>query len=529
MKFKKILVIAAFFGITISIISSCKKDITLAPTNGVVVTGYFKNQKDITASLAGIYSAFQEEMAGSGSTSDEGYGGRYHYWGEVRSDNFVPSTFTTTSVIEMSNNGLTFGNSATDWGGLYKVISRANLGIQYYPQVSQYDPNVTQTITNNALAQAYGMRAEAYFYIVRVWGDAPMWTTPYVDITTSGSKPQTKAITLIDSLIIPDLQKAYSLIQKSQTPVVWNMNEGAIAATLADVYMWRSGLPGIGSQADYQNAIVWFQNVFKAKGPTGSVYTGTSGANLETTANWKNLFLTPASSIEPIWSIYWDYTANGCACIPVSVQLNNNPVAVDPNFQTKWKAAFKTDTRVNKTIDTVAGLNHQNLIYKYLPLTPNATANTPGITPSATTLAYNVYLPMYRLGDIYLSYAEALAQTGDLVNALKYLNYIHVRAGLPAFTANQYTTSTAMEDAILQERQYELFGEGKRWFDLVRTNRVKTIMDPVLNIRNATTDPVTKVVTPSTAGFAGAPNRYYWPVSQTALNANKLLKQNPGY
>jgi hypothetical protein len=36
-------------------------------------------------------------------------------------------------------------------------------------------------------------------------------------------------------------------------------------------------------------------------------------------------------------------------------------------------------------------------------------------------------------------------------------------------------------------------------------------------------------VTLDTKGFADAPNRYYWPVSQNALNANKLLTQNPGY
>lgn len=99
---------------------------------------------------------------------------------------------------------------------------------------------------------------------------------------------------------------------------------------------------------------------------------------------------------------------------------------------------------------------------------------------------------MYRLGDVYLSYAEALAQTGDLVNALRYLNYIYLRArvaGTTAIPATAYTTPQAMEDAILQERQYELFGEGKRWFDLVRTGRVHAIMDPILNLRNAVLTP----------------------------------------
>ena len=533
MKKNNILIIAALVLMTIGL-GSCKKDVTLAPTSGVVPSAYFKNQKDITATLAGIYSGFQEEMTGDGSGKDEGYGGHYHFWGEARSDNFTQSTFGTFSTLEMVTNTLEFANGAADWAGLYKVIGRTNLALQYFPQVPQYDPNVTPAILNTALAQAYAMRAESYFYIVRVWGDAPLWTTPYLDPTQPGSKPRTKAITLIDSLIIPDLQKAYTLIQKNQTPVVWNINEGAICAILADVYMWRAGLPGIGSAADYQNAIVWYTNLFKAKTATGGTYAGASTANLEPAATWKNLFLTPANSVESIWSIYWDYTVNGCACIPVSVQLSNNPLQLDPNFQARFKAFYKTDIRVSKSIDTLNTLNHINLLYKYLNLTPTST----GITPVAGNLNYNVYLTMYRLGDVYLSLAEAYAQTGDLTDALKYYNYVYVRARTvnaaapPAgVAATVYTTTAAMEDAILLERQYELLGEGKRWFDLVRTNHVHQIMDPILNVRNATSSVVNGVTvfTPVTTGFIDAPNRYLWPLSQSALNNNQLLHQNPGY
>jgi hypothetical protein len=524
MKTKRIIIIASLFIIAIGI-GGCKKDVSLNPSSGVTLDAYFKNQKDITASLAGIYSAFQEEMMGTGNTNDEGYGGRYNYWGDVRGDAFTASTYATYSVVEMAHNTLEFSNSAADWAGLYRVISRANLAIQYYPQVPKSDPNVTPTILNNSLAQAYAMRAESYFYIVRVWGDAPEWTAPYVDITQSGSKPQTKALTLIDSLIIPDLTKAYTLTQKNQTPTVWYVGEAAICSILADVYMWRATVTGGGGAADYQNAITWYNKLFLAKGPTGKVYGGGASTNIETTANWKNLFLNPSQSIEPIWSIYWDYTVNGCACIPVFVGLSNNYVQLDINFQTKWKAQYKVDTRVAKSIDTLSTLNHINLLYKYYNLIPNST----GITPVAGNLNFNVYLPMYRMGDVLLEYAEASAQTGDLATALKFLNLIHVRAGYAAYTAAQLPTSAAMINAILQEDQYELLGEGKRWFELIRTNHVHTIMDPILNVRNGTVDPITGIVTPVTTGFIDAPNRYFWPVSQSALNANKLLKQNPGY
>ncbi len=137
-----------------------------------------------------------------------------------------------------------------------------------------------------------------------------------------------------------------------------------------------------------------------------------------------------------------------------------------------------------------------------------------------------VYLPMYRLADMYLLYAEALNATGDLPNALKYLNYVHVRAGLPAYVAGAapVANQAAMADAILQERQWELAGEGKRWFDLVRTGNVVRFMDPILRRRQiAAGTPAADAI-----GFSDA-RRIFWPINRSVLNANKKLVQNPGY
>lgn len=499
---------------------SCKKDITLNSKNSVTVDQYFHNAQDINTALAGLYSSFQEEMTGDGNGRDEGYGGRYHYWGEARSDNFDAGQFGNSSTNELVLNSITNNNPPADWGGLYRTISRANLCIANFPRVKALDNTVTTTVLNNAMAQAYAMRAESYFYIIRTWGNAPIWKDVYPSILAPDKKPQSPKEMIMDSLVIADLTRAYGLIQKNTTPSVWYINEGAICAMLADAYMWRASYSNFtDAKSDYTNAKLWITNLFKAKGPTGAVYGGTTQANLEPTATWKNLFLTPAASIEPIWSINWDYTTNGCACIPISLQLSNNPLKVDSLFTEKWKALYKTDIRVAKTIDTLYTTGHADRVYKYLPLTPASAQLTP---TSTSALQYNVYLPMYRLGDIYLTYAEALAYTGDLPNALKYLNFIHTRAGYTTpFTLAQLPTADAMIDQILQEAQYEEFGEGKRWFDLIRTNHVLKVMDPILKGRQVLND------NPAT-GF-GNLQRIYWPISRAALAGNPLLQQNPGY
>jgi hypothetical protein len=500
--------------------SNCKKDITLTSKNSVTVDDYFHNAQDINTAIAGLYSSFQEEMEGDGNGRDEGYGGRYHYWGEARSDNFDAGQFGTSSTSELALNSVTQNNSPADWGGLYRTIARANLCIANFPKVKTLDNTVTTATLNTAMAQAYAIRAISYLYIVRTWGDAPMWTDVYPDISAEAKKPRTAAGAIMDSLIVPDLTRAYNLMPKGATPTLWYVSEGAICAIMADAYMWRATYSNFtDAKGDYTNVKLWINNLFKAKGPTGATYAGTSQANLEPTATWKNLFLTPANSIESIWSIHWDYTTNGCACIPISLQLSNNPLKVDSSFMAKWIPNYKTDIRVAKTIDTLYTTGHADRVYKFLPLTPSSAQLTP---TSTSALQYNVYLPMYRLGDIYLTYAEALAFTGDLPNALKYLNYVHTRAGYPtSFTLANLPTADAMIDQIVQEAQYEEFGEGKRWFDLIRTNRLISVMDPILKVRqlkngNAAT------------GF-GNPLRQYWPLSRTALNANSLLQQNPGY
>ena len=89
-------------------------------------------------------------------------------------------------------------------------------------------------------------------------------------------------------------------------------------------------------------------------------------------------------------------------------------------------------------MDTLTGLGHHDKLLKYFNM--NGQFSSGGLQANL----YNVYLVMYRLGDIYLTYAEALNKNGDLPNALKYLNYIRVRAGLPAYLASDPAVNAAV-------------------------------------------------------------------------------------
>lgn len=83
---------------------------------------------------------------------------------------------------------------------------------------------------------------------------------------------------------------------------------------------------------------------------------------------------------------------------------------------------------------------------------------------------------LFRLGEIYLNYAEALNEVSyanNLPEILSYLNKIRKRAGIPAYGygADELPVPAdqdAMREAIYRERRIELALEGHRYFDAIR-------------------------------------------------------------
>ena len=75
---------------------------------------------------------------------------------------------------------------------------------------------------------------------------------------------------------------------------------------------------------------------------------------------------------------------------------------------------------------------------------------------------------LIRLAELYLNLAECYAETGDQTNALKYVNVIRKRAGIPELTTSDITGSMTLIDWIRNERFVELYAEGHRYYDARR-------------------------------------------------------------
>src|SRR5690606_9101113 len=99
--------------------------------------------------------------------------------------------------------------------------------------------------------------------------------------------------------------------------------------------------------------------------------------------------------------------------------------------------------------------------------------------------------------------AEALAVLGERSGAIENLDAIRTRRGLDPY--NEEVNGDLL-NAIFLERQRELMGEGHRWYDLVRYNRIRP-GHPVIS----------RLITQQ---------GIYWPIAQTLLDQNTLLTQN---
>ena len=210
-----------------------------------------------------------------------------------------------------------------------------------------------------------------------------------------------------------------------------------------------------------------------------------------------------------------------------------------------WKSDAKCKTRAEKEFDNERGINksagsfsRSDVMEVKMMMHPNDADLSVGDNCNNTNLC------LARLGEAYLMYAEACLQSGNSSEALKYVNLIQKRAG-------SKTISTSVDlQTIQDEKQYELWFEGCRWFDIVRWGIAKQCYDKVLDNIPLQWDeywnpsdgsaPKTKphklyykIHHPfADAGiklqFVEGKNEY-WPIPQTVIEVNDQMHQVRGW
>lgn len=85
------------------------------------------------------------------------------------------------------------------------------------------------------------------------------------------------------------------------------------------------------------------------------------------------------------------------------------------------------------------------------------------------------YSVIMRLEEVYFTLGESLAMQGKITEAVPYLNFTRVRAGLQPLAG--ITTKEQFLEELLKEKRKEFFAEfGMRFFDLKRLNRLNDLV-----------------------------------------------------
>lgn len=443
--------------------TACTKSVLdKKPVSSFSAEGFYKSPSDAQAGVYGIYNAAQSVFRIN-----------FAYWGEARADNV--QTAQSGEGLTLTQNNLNSSASSADWTALYTMISRANYAIKYIPGVFA-SGDVTG---NQLLGQARALRALAYFYLVRVWGDVPLITEPYTSTSQDIFVSKTSQDKVLDQ-VEDDLKFAATncVIKFNNNNDRIMFTQGAANALLTEVYMWRK---------KYNDALA-----------SSALVLNNSLYSLVTTMDdWGKIF-TNGYSRESIFEV--GYNATQTNALRVLYALGSYAVFTP---SVKFKTSYEQgDLRIPYVYDTTQA--DPKAIWKFLGKGVSDAVSTPSQQD----------IVLIRLADIMLLRAEALTQVGgapNIAEALSLLNRIRTRAGLPAFDteADAGLMYGDLESAILHERSIELCFEGQRWFDLVRTGRAITTMQPI----NGMSDP----------------GNLLWPVYVEVLNRNPNMEQNTFY
>ena len=127
----------------------------------------------------------------------------------------------------------------------------------------------------------------------------------------------------------------------------------------------------------------------------------------------------------------------------------------------------------------------------------------------------------YRYADILLLKAEALimGESSNLTAAAEIMDKVRQRVKLPKLSSATKASKDAMLNALLNERRLELAFEGQRWYDLVRLNKVESVMNAVFAKDSGRKPQV----------YQFNENSYRLPIPQSIIDQNPKIKQNLGY
>jgi hypothetical protein len=522
-------------------------DLTESPTSSIAADNFYRNSDEVIGGLAGVYNTMRQ------MTED------YWYVNEVTSDEFVVptrgsdwldggkwldmhrQTWTSSSPGALANiNGA--------WVNLFTGVARANV------LLAKLEPITTITAADKATIQAEvrTLRAYYYFCLQDLFGGVPIVT----DVEVKARPQNTRAEV---SKFIEDELNATRLVLPVSWPANMNgrMTRGAADAILASLYLNAEVFTGtVTANGLTKGTQRWNDALLAANRVINAQPAGTYA--LETV--WRKNFTADNYGSKEIIMATKELAANS----PQDLGLNFMMRTLHYNSlssQTPWNGfatiaetynAFDPlDKRRDSTFLSGPQVNLETGAIVYLrdnvtPLNFTIGINDPTqakenegirvmkwpLDPNKVGVDNGNDYGTFRLAEMYLIRAEAeneLAQTGQ---AIIDLNTVRARNFSPAKPTTAVTQAQVRE-AIYQERLFELMAESKRRQDLIRAGPMPAGTYPAgspLLLVNRYLVPWSFKLLPTEAATTARPAyKILFPIPQTQIETNPLLKQNAGY
>ena len=466
-------------------LSSCKDWLSVAPENDLIKEKFWTKKQDVDGALAATYAAFRGGAVKS------------FVWGELRAD-IVKFGDTKGDYNRIAASDISASNNEIKWEDYYKTINLANTLMYYDKQVFAKDKIFTQKIKNGVEAEALFLRSLSYFYVARVWKEAPLVLKPSISDTSKLFLPKVSEKVIIqqiikDLLIAKDLAYTTEFKDDVLHPGYFNgrANKFSIMALLADVYLWDE---------QYQNCIDYCDSV-----------TNSNLYSLEPSITWFNNYFPGNSPKESIFEI--QYNTNLKQENPFYNDfLYNNQI----DFKIIVASLFgKEDLRA-----VSFGVTNPDFALKY-----KASNVSSGNIVTRSPSQKDGHFIYYRYADILLMKAEAATELNNLPLANEMVKQTMDRAYM-SFT--DLTDKDELRKTILDERGREFIMEGKRWFDLLRAAKrnhfakKQIIIDMILSGADIQLQAILRTKVYDTMS-------YYLPIPERDLLYDPFLLQNTFY
>ena len=393
------------------------------------------------------------------------------------------------------------------WTVDYSGIKRCNDLLKY---LGWAEANLTAA--NRASYEMQGRALRVYFYnnLWHYFGNIPFYLE---NLSAPYTAPQLKADEVYDKLIV----ELEAVIDSKVLPMRWDdancgrMSQAMCYMMYAEMVMYQN------DKTRYPKALQYMQELIADKSDYDIVDDYAS--------IWKE---SGEWCKESIWEVNYEDGNNergwnsplaiGGTILPTLISPNSWPGGDGwnqggdgwgflPVRQETYDMYSTGDKRRDATIWDVRGVEYTERyqdthlwLAKYRPFTENnADAGFDN------NLNYNNNLRVYRVAEAYLNAAELLLETGgDAGLAKDYVNKIRRRAGITELGA-------VTKDDVINERRLEFVGEGKRYFDLVRTGKAATVL------------------VPDSYGYrtnSWTESKKYIPIAQAELDSDPALVQN---